>query len=875
MEPLNDVSNARYYANPSEQQILIQGLQRYFSLPERSQNRNKIAKEVSQFLRCFSSHWTHRAVRLWFNNNKHAYFTPPNSGDPNSNYINNNQPIPHPNIAFNLPVLPRPIYPQIVQLIPRPSFPIPSVQPNVQMTPYSSTPNIHSNNCTTKNRKSNQKTQNPDKIHKKADIAVKLSSNIEKEKPKVQQFVLPQISLSSTIKNKTQIQSNQEKQTFEPAYQSKPFPKIPAPQISTPIIPVSSQLEKNPIKIQFSSNSKQPQVKILPPIQISSLVTSHSTSELPKSNKPSLPTEGQLTSEIKSLLVNIRNTPETSSQLLEQIDQFDELCRNYRSRFGFLSPQIINPSMKFVRFPITRPQLPSFSTSNDTGADLDNGFLYNEMNGSTTFNLYGSMSTFGSNFSLSGLSPSPSLTLSNTDMLNEIHDNRQHSAIPISSFYMCNSNIGSSLGSFGSLSNLLINDIKENTLPDFNSVKQPSTTETSSNQSPSSPCSMSTSIDGDISETPNLPSINRLSSRNDFNDQYSSNQLLQTRSFKDTYIPYHECAAISQNMDVAAYAFRQIEDQKLVICFTRANFDQNIDEDGYSSDKMHESWKTFPVDVKTTIESMVIDSHFAYLLTNQEIIKTSLDNYNFQQSFEVSQTTGDKFLSIFDNNNDTNYVFTGFTSSPEIGILINNKDDECHFDGIKTRYRGISAITSLGTDKLVCGVPLSGTSRLVNFEGKEIRAFVGHCGSVLSLSSLMSNDENYLFASRADDNTVRVWDIRDRLSVYQITSSSGPLSHFSSSYCSFLTACGSSQFLVLGFHNQIGIVDLRKDFAKPLLAISTGDYDPYSMCFNQNLNSIAMFGDVLNITTKDSMLFVGNDGQSQKRIFRTYDNLLV
>jgi hypothetical protein len=63
----------RYFANPQEQKILIQGLQSYFAFPERSQNRNKIAKEVSQFLHLFSPHWTHRAVRLWFNNNRHTY----------------------------------------------------------------------------------------------------------------------------------------------------------------------------------------------------------------------------------------------------------------------------------------------------------------------------------------------------------------------------------------------------------------------------------------------------------------------------------------------------------------------------------------------------------------------------------------------------------------------------------------------------------------------------------------------------------------------------------------------------------------------------------------------------------------------------------
>lgn len=68
-----DLNGGRYYANPCEQKVLVDGLRRYFMLPERSETRNRIAKEVSEFLRQYSPHWSHRAVRLWFNNNKHTY----------------------------------------------------------------------------------------------------------------------------------------------------------------------------------------------------------------------------------------------------------------------------------------------------------------------------------------------------------------------------------------------------------------------------------------------------------------------------------------------------------------------------------------------------------------------------------------------------------------------------------------------------------------------------------------------------------------------------------------------------------------------------------------------------------------------------------
>lgn len=60
----------RYHPSPQEQSILTPNLKLYFSYPERSPDRTRIASEVSSELLRISSHWTNRAVRLWFNNNK-------------------------------------------------------------------------------------------------------------------------------------------------------------------------------------------------------------------------------------------------------------------------------------------------------------------------------------------------------------------------------------------------------------------------------------------------------------------------------------------------------------------------------------------------------------------------------------------------------------------------------------------------------------------------------------------------------------------------------------------------------------------------------------------------------------------------------------
>lgn len=70
----SSMSCRRYFPTTVEQFILIQHMGKYFSFPERSPDRNKIAEEVASILNPISGHWTHRSVRLWFNNNRNSSF---------------------------------------------------------------------------------------------------------------------------------------------------------------------------------------------------------------------------------------------------------------------------------------------------------------------------------------------------------------------------------------------------------------------------------------------------------------------------------------------------------------------------------------------------------------------------------------------------------------------------------------------------------------------------------------------------------------------------------------------------------------------------------------------------------------------------------
>lgn len=61
---------SRYYPSLTEEKLLIQDMKSYFRYPEKSISRNNVAYQTSIKLLKIFPHWSHRNVRLWFNNNK-------------------------------------------------------------------------------------------------------------------------------------------------------------------------------------------------------------------------------------------------------------------------------------------------------------------------------------------------------------------------------------------------------------------------------------------------------------------------------------------------------------------------------------------------------------------------------------------------------------------------------------------------------------------------------------------------------------------------------------------------------------------------------------------------------------------------------------
>ena len=65
-----EVKDGRYFPSPQEQAILTQQIDKYFQLPERSEERSLCVQQVTAQLANINPRWTNRSVRLWFNNNK-------------------------------------------------------------------------------------------------------------------------------------------------------------------------------------------------------------------------------------------------------------------------------------------------------------------------------------------------------------------------------------------------------------------------------------------------------------------------------------------------------------------------------------------------------------------------------------------------------------------------------------------------------------------------------------------------------------------------------------------------------------------------------------------------------------------------------------
>jgi hypothetical protein len=122
-----------------------------------------------------------------------------------------------------------------------------------------------------------------------------------------------------------------------------------------------------------------------------------------------------------------------------------------------------------------------------------------------------------------------------------------------------------------------------------------------------------------------------------------------------------------------------------------------------------------------------------------------------------------------------------------------------------------------------------------------------------------------LFVSRCKDETVRIWNVRER----------SPGSRFLLPHMSVGLLAESAYCLVCGFHNKrISVVKLNRGRRKAIRGIQARDYSAVAMNFDERADALAMVGVLDRDHVQNNLLFTGSNGQSRKRGFRKYWNFV-
>lgn len=919
--------NGRYYANPIEQQILVQGLQRYFSLPERSQNRNKIAKEISTYLRRFSPHWSHRAVRLWFNNNKHTYFGNSNEGiagtimnpnlNPNMNMNPNFNMNPNininPNFNTNLNVNLNPSFGINPNININPSM---NINPNVNINPnMNANPNMNINSTINMNASlnmgvnmQNQPIVNPVSskiivppkfnqtpafsdsnksttinsnlnselpIKKKNDlpIPIKLQASTTPNAQKPSYLTVPLIDEKAKQPPPPKINSNQPQnssslpQSKDPS-QNATYPIINSPIYHSTAIPPpqiqSDSINRNQTSIPQQS-LPEPQInKIKSPIKISSPVQVVSPRQAPDKIPLTLPPIkvseiSQNSSKQKADTINFLNNITINSS------------RNISSSPSIEGKNIVSSPITSQKY-IMRPPIQVGSKVLFPPVQLENDYSVNNLNNSSSPTIPFSKS----------LTIEPTIDQSYANLarlLKNIQDTDENDLQleqKITEFDNC----------INSLKSRCYNIEIDRIEPRLKSTRFPFSREPSTdfniwNQIPESNSNLDILSDFPM-RSPSFSHQLFYATDNasvGHGDSFTSINIWQVRNFTDKKVPYFECTAFSD--EIAAYVHLQLQNQNQRVLsiynyrtsgfhkqnrngnninsqnnadfYNINNLNNNNDinnvTDSNSSRAIDRQWVNILIDSNSRVEAMSINSYYAWLLADGFVMRTSLSQTFNSDKVKIPSQSG--CICTYKD-----YLSAVASSSSGTMTIINENLDLIQ---IQTKYRGITNISSID-DKILLTASLSCMPRLIDPSGKEIRAFLGHCANVQGISLISPTT----FASRADDYTVRIWDIRKREAAMTITSL----------HNSIINISGSPNFVVVAFHKKIGVVDIRGSSPKPILGITTEDYDAASLKYNQQDDCLAMFGVVEKENNKDSMLFIGGDGQSRQRIFRMYNDFV-
>ena len=752
-------TSARYYATKSEQQLLIWGLRQYFSYPERSVNRNKIAATVTGYLKNISPHWTHRAVRLWFNNNKKNFFNDPMTMFPQ--YPMQMMPMVTTQPYVGVPAM----SPQVLQSSPQ-VVPLPQIQPSPpQPLPIPT-------------------TQTSNLITQTGPASTNISG-------------IPNDFSKQHKPNKTNPQ--------KPPHKSKQSQQSSPPQVN--VIPSTPISTKSPLPIPETSPIVQPPKP---------LVTPQINTQIAPPKKPAPPPIPNINMTQLSAASNNQPPPHPLPQpVIAPIipQQPPQKSAPSSSASKLLLPPIRPPPPSKVHFdsqPNTKSPIPMPSIANPLKPQPSPPPAFPQPS------IYPFIKQSNSSLYLPSTPPSEYSELSQLVKKIRLQEDFK--------------NIVGFRDEFDAKCQHIISVdgvcLSEKIDYGVNFIKLRNSGEASNDdmliEMPSDFCIPQKSysfLDTDsLFHTTSQP------------DLISVKPVFQDRRFKEYKVGSYDKVCITHSY--ATYTTNDFISPQKVIFFMDLTDDSN-------------NWGSFHIPTNLNINAFHADARHTYSFTDSHIYKTEIRPNAPSVQFDFPKSAQGIPYMATDRRNGQ--IVIGFSQSPSMYFLGNDLVEQ------QTPYNGFTSLMCFN-DNIMCVPNNSFSIRQMTRSGKEVSSHIGHTNFV---RQLIQKDEN-LFISMADDNTVRLWDVRQALPTVQIS-------------CSASCICQDGNYIILGLQKQgLAVFDVRSSAIK--VCVTTQDYIAESISYNAAKDELFMFGMIGRDGCKESMIFIDNDGNSRKRVFRKYHN---
>ena len=206
---------------------------------------------------------------------------------------------------------------------------------------------------------------------------------------------------------------------------------------------------------------------------------------------------------------------------------------------------------------------------------------------------------------------------------------------------------------------------------------------------------------------------------------------------------------------------------------------------------------------------------------------------------------------------DSKTAIGGLGSSPAIYSINSESNLQTITPQLVPPNWGISSLSCINekaTEGICVAFSQSPVLRVYNPEGKIIRYLMGHT----EMTNLVKcSDDMILTAS--EDKTAKLWDVR----------SSAPFLSLSYEKYSIHSCCLSKNFALLGIEDRsLCVFDIRG--VHPVLGVRTDEYAIESPYYNEAKDKLTMFGVASKDGINDSILFLNDNMESTKYVYRQY-----